>query len=441
LSDRTKFILLFLFLLAFRTAFGLSGSFWSEDEKQTYLIGLKWFCTHQWPYFGPDLIVTETGFQVQIPGALEGLLVGTPLFILPIPEAPYIFLNILSLAAIALMAWYITRRLPEFPFYFVFAWIALLPWNLNESTWVLNPSYLLLGSVLFFIGFMEAIPGLTINFLTAPWAFALMGFGLFWNMQFHFSWILMPPFVLLAFALRLPPFEKGGWGGIRRCLGGFAVGALPPATFLIPTLLKYGFTPMAGGAGMSQPLNFQNMLAFPVILVRYLSLACYEMPRFAGHGTTERLDLLKQAPWLAPPGLFLLVVGWVQPVAMLLLGWKKDFHHPDSQPVYKMAWGTLLLIGISFWFTSKEPQAHIYYVTLPVVLVFSFYIWSRLALQSRFWVNFGKWCLAASFVFQWGFMVHMIPRRSLYTNRSQAVKAIEEKNYHLMGERRPGSLY
>ncbi len=45
------------------------------------------------PIFGPDLIVTETGFRFQIPGALEGLLIGTPLFFLPIPETPYLFLK------------------------------------------------------------------------------------------------------------------------------------------------------------------------------------------------------------------------------------------------------------------------------------------------------------------------------------------------------------
>jgi hypothetical protein len=56
-------------------------------------------------------------------------------------------------------------------------------------------------------------------------------------------------------------------------------------------------------------------------------------------------------------------------------------------------------------------------------------------------VNFGKICLAASFLFQWGFMVQMMPKRSLYINRPLALKAIQEKNYKILGERRPGSLY
>ena len=437
MSNQWKFILLFLFLLAFRTAFGLSGNFFAVDELQTYLIGLKWYCTHSWPYFGPDLIVTETGFQVQIPGALEGLLVGTPLFFLPIPEAPYLFLNLISLTGIAYLAWYISKRLPEIPFLFSFVWIALLPWNLNESTWVLNPSYLLLGSVIFFIGFMEAVPSLATGFFTLPWAFASMGFGLFWDMQFHFSWILLPPFVAFALWSR---WRERGFNTLLRGIGFFLAGAIPPAAFLIPTLLKYGWTHVTSGAGMSQPVNYENIFSFFTILARYLSLACYEMPRFAGLSTADRWDILKQAPLLAPPGLFLLVVGWIQPFVMLALGWKKNFYHTDAPAVFRMACGTLALIYISFWFTAKDPLAHIYYITIPVIIVFSFYVWSRLALEPR-WRVFGQVCLAASFLFQWGFMVHMIPKRSLYTNRPLALKAIQDKNYHLLGERRPGSLY
>src|SRR5258708_40298347 len=116
MSKLLKFILLFFFLFAFRTAFGLSQPFFGVDELQTYLIGLKCYTTGTWPYFGPDLIVTETGFYTQIPGALEGLLVGLPFHLLPIPEAPFLLLNLLSLSALALLSRYITRHLPEVPF-------------------------------------------------------------------------------------------------------------------------------------------------------------------------------------------------------------------------------------------------------------------------------------------------------------------------------------
>src|SRR5258708_8720196 len=119
MSKLLKFILLFFFLFAFRTAFGLSQPFFGVDELQTYLNGLKSYTTGTWPYFGPDLIVTETGFYTQIPGALEGLLIGLPLRLWNIPESPFLLLNLLSLSALAFFSWYLARRLPAFPFLFL----------------------------------------------------------------------------------------------------------------------------------------------------------------------------------------------------------------------------------------------------------------------------------------------------------------------------------
>ena len=96
----------------FRLGVGLCSQFYTgtEDEKQIYLIGLKFYTTGNWPYFGPD--VTRT---IQIPGALQGLVVGLPFYLAPIVEAPILLLNILSFGALAFLAWYCSRRLPDFP--------------------------------------------------------------------------------------------------------------------------------------------------------------------------------------------------------------------------------------------------------------------------------------------------------------------------------------
>jgi len=75
----------------FRLAFGLCSEIWFIDQQQIYLIGLKYDTTGLWPYFGPDV-----GTNIQLPGALQGLVVGLPLRIWPIPESPYILLNLLS---------------------------------------------------------------------------------------------------------------------------------------------------------------------------------------------------------------------------------------------------------------------------------------------------------------------------------------------------------
>ena len=209
--------LLFIFLYVFRVLFGLSHPFYGlgeidRDSLQTYLIGLKYYTTGLWPFFGPDQYHLDSGgYYSQIPGALEGVVVGWPFHVLPIPETPFLVLNLLSLSVLALLACYISRRLPELSFIFVFAWIALLPWTLNLSTHVFNPSYLLFGSVLFFVGFLEALPGLTLGWMRPSAAFFWMGLAIGWNMQFHFSWVLLPLFVLLAFVWRRKD-HLAGWG-------------------------------------------------------------------------------------------------------------------------------------------------------------------------------------------------------------------------------------
>src|SRR5687768_18615743 len=108
-SWRQYSVVIFCAIFFFRLFYGLCCEFWFEDERQIYLIGLKYFTTGQWPYFGPDVVYTQT----QIPGALQGLLVGLTLHIWPVPEAPYILLNLLSFFSLLFLAWYIKIRLPQ----------------------------------------------------------------------------------------------------------------------------------------------------------------------------------------------------------------------------------------------------------------------------------------------------------------------------------------
>src|SRR5882762_2808208 len=155
-SRRLIFVFLLLVAFLFRLGFGLGSQFQDEDTKQIYLLGLKFYTTGAWPYFGPD--VTPT---MQIPGALQGLVVGLPFYVLPIPEAPYIFLNVLSFASLCFFAWYCCKRLPEIPKWFVWSWLLSAPWTLNVSTHIFNPSYVLPGAILFFVGAIETYPFLS----------------------------------------------------------------------------------------------------------------------------------------------------------------------------------------------------------------------------------------------------------------------------------------
>ena len=434
LSHRSQFILLFLLLLAFRTLFGLSQPFFSPDELQTYLIGLKTFTQHLWPYFGPDLIVTETHFYSQIPGALEGLLIAFPLYIFPIPEAPFIFLNFLSLCALAWLSWYISKRVKEIPFLFIFVWLSLIPWNLHESTNIINPSWLLFGSIFFFIGFLESIPESSLGLYPPFQSFAFMGFGLFWTMQFHYSWVLLPPFIGLAFLWRIrrgvvKPFSE---------ISGFFLGSLISGLFLIPTLIVYGVHCVSGGMGLAVQFNWNNFKALYLVLPRFLSLACYELPRFLGPGAQDRWQAIVHFPIMFLPALFLWIVGLAQPFFLLLMGFIKDSYHKDWKAIHWLSGLSLLLTWASFWFTSKPPQAHMYYILLPLISIYSFYIWGQLAIYPK-WRIFGIVCLIASFWFESSFIAWQMPFSSLYTNRAKVANAIDHRDYRLLGERRVGS--
>ncbi len=434
MSKRNQYILVFLFLYAFRLGFGFSQPFFSPDERQTYLIGLKSYTENQWPYFGPDIYWEDKNFESQIPGALEGLLVGLPFRVLPIPEAPFLLLNLLTLSALAFLCWYIHKRVPSISFSFILAWTALLPWNLHETTNIINPSYLIIGSSLFFVGFLESLPWLTLNWISAPLAFALMGFGIFWNMQFHFSWILMLPFLALALGWRLWKKELNP----LHDLGGFLAGSAFPLGFLLPTLIKFGFQQGAGGMGMAVWFNKDNFFGFFTVLARYYSLASYELPRFLGAGTRYRLDFLFESPWLILPGFLLWLAGFAQAALLGLVGFFIPYQKPDGAMINRLVFGGFLLTWIAFWFNAKSAPAVSYYVLLPLIVVYSFYVYAWLA-ERKAWRIFGMVCLAASVLFELGYAVKLMPVQSLYTNRQTVADAISQKNYHLFGERRPGS--
>ena len=192
------FALALLALFAFRLYFGLSLRFFAEDESQIFLIGLRYYTTGHWPYFGPDVVWTQS----EIPGALQGLLVGAPLRFAPAPEAPIVVLNLLSFGALAALAWYITRRVPSVPRWLAWGWAMTVPWTLQFSTHITNPSYVLAGAVVFFMGFFEVLPAIRLGVLPVPLAFAAMGVGTTWIMQIHMSWYLLLPYLGVAWLSR-----------------------------------------------------------------------------------------------------------------------------------------------------------------------------------------------------------------------------------------------
>ncbi|HVZ79381.1 MAG TPA: hypothetical protein VHE12_01120 [bacterium] len=427
---------LFALIFSFRLFFGLWQAKWGEpDYIQTYLIGLKYYSTGEWPYFGPDVNGEENpAFQSQIPGPLEGLLIGLPFHLLPIPEAPFVLLNLLNSAGLLLLAAYFHRRLPSLSMAWLALWLASLPWTLHEGTNLINPAFVLFPGAIFFVGFMEATPFFSLHWLSKPWANAFMGFGLFTAMQFHFSYVYLGPLALFAILAQMGRFRD------FTVLRWFVLGALPPLALVLPTYIRYGLGTNNVAGGFAASFNWDNVRAFGTILARFLSLACYEMPRFLGLNRAARVDFLTGHPLLLVPGACLWVAGVVQPFLLLGCWFLKDEGRPQWRAAKWLILAVLLMVEVSFWFTIKKPFSHIYFILLPFVAFYAAQCFSFVADRK-------PWRILAGTLVVFSLFFHLLyapvfePQYSIYPKREQVAQAIDHKNYHLMGERRPGSLY
>ncbi len=421
----------------FRLAFGLCLDFSTPvgDEKQIYLLGLKFFTTGAWPYFGPD--VTNT---IQVPGALQGLVVGLPFYVLPVPEAPYIFLNILSFAALCFFAWYCNRRLPEIPKWFVWVWLLTAPWTLNISTQIYNPSYVLPAAILFFVCAIESYPFLSRGLVPLKWANFGMGLSLFWIVQFHLSWVILIPYILLSFYFQ---FKNSGWKALK-AMTYFAGGAILTGSFLIPTFVKYGLSGALGNTNEAVQFNYANLLKYSNIvegvLGRFLSFASFEVPRFIGRNTAKRLLFMREHPWLIPFILFLTVVGILQPIALLVLWFKRNHSVKDWKAMKYFTLATVVLLYAGFLFSIRTPLSHTFYITLPIAMLYCFYCWNEFLKKKR-WQRFALVFIVCGVIFNIGLAVNNYSRVSIYLERSKVVEAIKARDYHLLGERRAGSRY
>ncbi len=421
----------------FRCAFGLCSEFWTEnsDQEQIFLIGLKYYATGAWPFFGPDV-----ASGIQIPGALQGLVAGLPFHVFRIPEAPYIILNILSFASLCFFAWYCQKRLPELPHWFVWSWLMTAPWTMNLSTQVVNPSYVLPAAILFFIGAIESYPFLTRNLISPRWANFMMGLATFWIMQFHLSWVVLVPFTLLSFYFQ---FRKDGLKALV-AMKWFALGAIVPVSVLLPTFIKFGLAAGMGNTMETVQFNLTNLVnqlnIVEGILGRFLSFASFELPRFIGQNTAARLQFIRENLWLTPAIIFLTLVGVLQPVALLILWFRRGHTQADWKAIKYLTFGTVLLLYVSFLFSMKAPSSHTFYVTFPVAMLYSLYCWSEF-LSKRGWQKFALAVISCGIIFNVGLALHTFRNTSLYVDRTRILEAIRTRDYHVVGERRSGSRY
>lgn len=414
------FVAILLGLFAFRLAYGLSLYFWKVDELQIFLQGLDFYSSGRWPYFGPDVIHTGQ----QIAGALQPILVGGPLFLWPAPESPFLLLNFLSFGGLFVLGRWLSHRFTGLPAVWIYVWLMTLPWTLNISTHLYNPSYLMFSSCLFFVGFFEVVPALRVGMLTRWTAWFLMGFGVAWSLQLHLSWPLLIPFVLAAFVLsgeprtwRLPVY--------------FAAGFALPSLLLLPTIVEHGIheliDPLVGNSGVNQ----RNMSDPLTIIIRFMSFGAYEVPRFLLERGEDRLAYLFTHPWLYPFAVILCVTGFIQPFLMLYGAFARKV-----PPFVRLLIGlTLIELCVMFMFSTRPPTARNYIILFPVAAFAALQGMHFLLVNARR-LRVAKILISLAVVYQGLLLIGFFGDRSLYLDRAMVMAAIKVKDSKMIGERR-----
>ena len=410
----------------YRLAYGLSSEFFFEDHTQIYLMGLRYFATGEWPYFGPDVVWTES----EIPGALQPLLVGLPLKIVAAPEAPFVLLNILSVAALAAFAWYITRRLPQLPHWLVWGWLMTVPWTLDISTNIVNPSYVLAPALIFFLGFFEAVPVFRAGVVPQWLAFVFMGAAASWILQIHMSWPLLLPYMGMAWLWAW----KDGVRSAAITTAALIVGLLVFGIFLIPTLAVYGIEGGSGGTLRNLRPHFVNPSVAVTTLARFFSFVSLEIWRFMATDDGKRQMFLLDHLWIAPLALVAWVASIWQPIWMLREWFRTRSPFPEWRWLRWLVALTILLIYASYWVVLQPAQAHAFYVVAPISFVFAAYCWTFV--DSPRWRRVAAALLVVNVLFHAGQAWIQAPEKSLYRAREVVATAIREKQPEMFGHRR-----
>ena len=420
-----------LITFALRLAYGLCGKFWSQDETQIYLIGLKYATTGQWPYYGPDLVYSKT----QLSGALQGLLVGLPLKIASFPESPFVFLNLLTFSALGFLYWYCRQRFPRVPLWILWSWIFFVPWTINFGTHVINPSYVLPAAILFWIGFLESNQIFTIGSLRPSIAFLLMGFALAWIYQVHMSWVLLLPAIGFN---ALCSLRQNSIESTVKYTAATLAGMFIPSLLLFPTLMQYGIHHGVGSTSANVIVNVKN-LRYPLhIFARFLSFVSFGDVGSIGRNMHDRLQFVRRFSWAAPFIFFSVVAGVLQCLYLAIAPFLGSTRMQKNTSM--LIFSVLTVTYISFLFSIKGPSTHTFYLLFPLAIFYLFSCFEPLLARK-------KVRLLAAVMIMCGVIAEVpialdhFDTTSLYRDRPRVVEALQKNDYTILGLRRDDAGY
>lgn len=384
---RSPLLWIILVSLAIRLACIPHTNF-STDEAETYATGLNFYLSGVPATVGQRVNNSE----FRIPGALQSLASGLPLFLSHgLPWGGIALLAIMNLLA-SLVIFISSRKLfPNIPVVYLALILFFAPWFiLYIPDW--NPSFLPLFSALFFYGLLRLFS----NPRDFWGAFLICSTPLI-MFQFHPSVVVLGPLMVTLVVSRAWPLKEVLKINLKSVLLGTLFGSLG----LLPYLYQSISRPIASsGAFLSSQLhiNWRNAADFFRIFLRFTSYATGETSHFIGRGLPRTLGTLNAHPWIWVPFIigFPISVGAVFYALKFFFSskrWKEvlssNVDETNEAALLRHRFDAVVLflpfITYGAFFVSlRPPTEHAYWILGPV----SFYPLLRLASEKDLFQKF-----------------------------------------------------
>ena len=336
----------------------------NEDESHIYLLGLKFFTDHTYPYWGPD-IVYSSSFLV---GGMQGLLIGIPLFIYPHPFSPYLFLFFLLSISMIYLSWYISKLFPYIPKWLIYVIVALAPFSVHTGLKILNPAYVLCLSIPFMMSLIKVFKIFPKQYINPRWGFFWMGLGVSIVFQLHASWIFLCFLLLVASIYTF--WQKKNLSSILylyiTCIIGLLVGSLS----ILPTLVYYG-ADLLTQQGKSLGISIYNIADLGPIVYYFITSCGYEMNSFSDEYRWSSL-------WSREYKLSALTFALLQTTGLLLVIFQLIFpflpkwrtYVIENKRMLILNGGIICLLASMYMISSVRPGAHAIIAIYPLSAIY-----------------------------------------------------------------------
>jgi len=283
----------------------IPGEAGKTDRQQIYQRGVPLAQHGTWAHYGSHASTDAPS----VPGSLETLLAGAPMWLWFSPYAPIVLIQLLQLAAFLLLDNFVRRVFPGSGVRLALAiafW--LNPWRLYQNT-LWNPAWLPIASALHLLSAWMLWQKGSARFLWTALHVLAIGFA----MQLHHSYVLLAGLSLYLW-----------WRGLAKPhLGGLLCGVLLTALSLIPWFLE-GLRDPGLLLGDNCEDDSKYYLGRGLVTVAPLLKALGYWFRYSSTWFTDSLMALtdglalQRFAWLGPP--WAAPLSWLWRAALVLAG-------------------------------------------------------------------------------------------------------------------------